>query len=61
LFFGNFDQNYAQELQRAYIWFLKNYHCAQENFSKDKSRVAVVSFDQERFAAEKEVITTFLG
>ena len=58
---GLFDQNFALNLQGAYLWFLKNYHCAQESFSKDRGRVAVVSFDQERFAAEKEVITNFLA
>lgn len=58
---GLFDKNFALNLQEAYLWFLKNYHYAQESFSKNKGRVAVVSFSQERFAAEKEVITNFLA
>mgnify|MGYP000855548457 FL=1 len=58
---GLFDQNFALNLQKAYLWFLKNYHYAQETFSRDKGRVAVVPFSQERFAVEKEVITNFLA
>ncbi len=58
---GLFDKNFALNLQGSYLWFLKNYHFAQESFSKDKGRVAVVSFDRERFAAEKEVIINFLA
>ncbi|MBP8591541.1 hypothetical protein KBI33_03735 [Candidatus Shapirobacteria bacterium] len=58
---GLFDKNFALNLQRAYLWFLKNYHYAQETFSRDKSRVAVVSFDRERFAAGEKVIIAFVN
>jgi hypothetical protein len=39
----------------------KNYHYAQETFSRNKSRVAVIPFSQERFAAGEEVIMAFVN
>ena len=58
---GLLDQGFASRLQIAYLWFLKNYHKAQETFSKNKHQRAVVPFDKNRFATEKEVIMEFVS
>lgn len=58
---GFLDPNFAPKLQRAYLWFLKNYHCAQESFSDNKNHLAITPFDQGRFTIEKGVVMEFIG
>jgi len=57
---GLIPEDFASRLQKAYLWFLENYHCAQEAFLRSGRRqVVAVPFDKDRFLIEKETVMAF--
>jgi len=59
---GILDENQVGIIIEAYLWFLREYHRAQELF-KDSSRQEVIScsFNQEEFKRYRQVLLDFLN
>ena len=59
---GILDENQVEIIIEAYLWFLREYHRAQELF-KDSSRQEVIScsFYQEEFKQYRQVLLDFLN
>ncbi len=57
---GFLEKSLGQRLQKAYLWFLQQYHYAQETFSQGRKPVSL-AFDSRSFATARQAVEDFLA
>jgi len=56
-----FDENQGKTITEAYLWFLREYHKAQELFkNSNRQSVAACQFNQQEFEQYKQVVLDFI-